>query len=209
MKQWILTWIWWGCVISISAISHASVLVEMATNYGSFTIELNEKKAPKTVENFLTYVDSGFYDGTIFHRVIDNFMIQGGGFDKKMTKKETRPPIVNESYNRLSNVVGTIAMARTNDPNSATSQFYINVSNNTFLNYVNKQTPGYCVFGRVVKGMAVVQRIKDVPVKSMGSYQNVPITPVVIKRIRRVTEQGHSGSSPSFTQPVSLPTITD
>lgn len=208
MKQWILTWMG-ACIISISPISHASVLVEMATNYGSFTIELNEKAAPKTVENFLVYVDSGFYDGTIFHRVIDDFMIQGGGFDKNMTKKETRPPIVNESYNQLSNVVGTIAMARTRDPNSATSQFYINVSNNTFLNYATKQTPGYCVFGRVIEGMAVVQMIKDVPVKSMGSYQNVPIAPVIIKRIRRVTEHGHSGSSPSFNRPVSLPTITD
>ena len=126
-------------------------------------------------------MDSGFYDGTIFHRVIDGFMIQGGGFDEKMNKKETNAPIKNESNNGLSNVVGTIAMARTNAPHSATSQFYINVANNTFLNYKSKAQPGYCVFGRVVEGIDVMSKIKKVPVTSVGPYQNVPEDVVLIK----------------------------
>ncbi|MEK9727650.1 MAG: peptidylprolyl isomerase [Candidatus Margulisiibacteriota bacterium] len=163
-------------------------MVEIATNQGSIIIELNPKKAPNTVRNFLDYVDEGFYDGTIFHRVIDGFMIQGGGFESNMKRKDTKRPIRNESNNGLSNVVGTIAMARTNDPNSATSQFYINVANNTFLNYKSKSQPGYCVFGRVIEGINIVQKIKQVPVGNFGQYQNVPDEPVVIKRIRRVTE---------------------
>ena len=162
-------------------------MVEIITNYGSMVVELNTKKAPKTVKNFLGYVDSGFYDGTIFHRVIDGFMIQGGGFDEKMNKKETNAPIKNESNNGLSNVVGTIAMARTNAPHSATSQFYINVANNTFLNYKSKAQPGYCVFGRVIEGIDIMSKIKQVPVTSIGPYQNVPEDVVLIKRIRRVT----------------------
>jgi cyclophilin family peptidyl-prolyl cis-trans isomerase len=164
-------------------------LVEIATNYGSIIIELNTKKAPKTVSNFLMYVDKGFYDNTIFHRVIDNFMIQGGGFDQSMNRKKTKKPIKNESNNGLSNVVGTIAMARTNDPNSATSQFYINVANNTFLNFKSKAQPGYCVFGRVIEGIGVVQTIKKVPVERVNQYANVPEEPVIIKRIRRVTAE--------------------
>lgn len=162
-------------------------MVEIITNYGAMIVELNSKKAPKTVKNFLSYVDSGYYDGTIFHRVIDGFMIQGGGFDEKMNKKETQDPIKNESKNGLSNVVGTIAMARTNDPHSATSQFYINVGNNTFLNYKSKVQPGYCVFGRVIDGIDIMSKIKQVSVTSVGQYQNVPEDPVLIKRIRRVT----------------------
>jgi cyclophilin family peptidyl-prolyl cis-trans isomerase len=162
-------------------------MVEIITNYGAMIVELNSKKAPKTVKNFLSYVDSGYYDGTIFHRVIDGFMIQGGGFDEKMNKKETQDPIKNESKNGLSNVVGTIAMARTNEPHSATSQFYINVGNNTFLNYKSKVQPGYCVFGRVIDGIDIMSKIKQVSVTSVGQYQNVPEDPVLIKRIRRVT----------------------
>ena len=162
-------------------------MVEIITNYGAMVVELNSKKAPKTVKNFLSYVDSGYYDGTIFHRVIDGFMIQGGGFDEKMNKKETQDPIKNESKNGLSNVVGTIAMARTNEPHSATSQFYINVGNNTFLNYKSKVQPGYCVFGRVIDGIDIMSKIKQVSVTSVDQYQNVPEDPVLIKRIRRVT----------------------
>ena len=162
-------------------------MVEIITNYGAMVVELNTKKAPKTVKNFLGYVDSGFYDGTIFHRVIDGFMIQGGGFDEKMNKKKTQAPIKNESNNGLSNVVGTIAMARTNDPNSATSQFYINVANNTFLNYKSKAQPGYCVFGRVIDGIDIMSKIKQVSVTSVGPYQNVPEDTVLIKRSRRVS----------------------
>lgn len=162
--------------------------VELTTNFGPIIIELNPKKAPVTVRNFLSYVDSGYYDGTIFHRVIDGFMIQGGGFDEKMNKKNTNKPIKNEAKNGLSNVVGTIAMARTNDPHSATSQFFINVANNTFLNYSSDQQPGYCVFGRVVEGIGVVQKIKGVSVSNFARYQNVPDEPVIIKRARRFTK---------------------
>ena len=162
-------------------------LVELSTNYGSIIIELNQKAAPNTVKNFLNYVDEGYYDGTIFHRVINGFMVQGGGFDENMNKKKTMKPIMNESNNGLSNVVGTIAMARTNDPHSATSQFYINVANNTFLNYKSDQQPGYCVFGRVIEGISVVEKIKGVPVSNFDRYQNVPNDPVFIKRARRVT----------------------
>ncbi|MGC6366837.1 MAG: peptidylprolyl isomerase [Candidatus Marinamargulisbacteria bacterium] len=162
--------------------------VEMVTNFGSIIIELDKKKAPATVKNFINYVDSGYYDGTIFHRVIDGFMIQGGGFDEKMNKKKTQKPIMNEANNGLSNVVGTIAMARTNDPHSATSQFFINVANNTFLNYKSEKQPGYCVFGRVVEGIGVVQKIKGVAVSNFDRYQNVPEEPVMIKRVRRFTK---------------------
>lgn len=179
------------CGLSLSCSSNASDdhLVELVTNYGSIIIELNREKAPNTVKNFLTYVDEGFYDGTIFHRVIDNFMIQGGGFNENMTKRTTKKPIMNESNNGLSNVVGTIAMARTNDPHSATSQFYINVANNTFLNYTSESQPGYCVFGRVVEGISVVQAIKAVSVSTFDQYQNVPDEPVLIRRARRVTRK--------------------
>ncbi len=176
-------------IITVNATAKDLSLVEIATNQGSIIIELNHKKAPKTVKNFLRYVDEGAYDGTIFHRVIDNFMIQGGGFDPNMKRKETFKPIKNESNNGLSNVFGTIAMARTSDPHSATSQFYINVANNTFLNFKSKSQPGYCVFGRVVEGIAIVQKIKEVPVGNFGQYQNVPDEPVLIKRIRTVTEE--------------------
>ena len=186
MKQKILLLLL--AILSFQGMSKEFPLVEIATNQGSIIIELNIKKAPNTVKNFLNYVDSGFYDGTIFHRVIDNFMIQGGGFDKNMKRRSTKKPIMNESFNGLSNTFGTIAMARLPEPHSATSQFFINVANNVYLNYQNQQKPGYCVFGRVIEGIGVIQKIKQVEVDDFKGYQNVPIEPVVIKRARRVTK---------------------
>ncbi len=164
--------------------------VEVVTNMGRFELELYPKKAPATVKNFLKYVNDGFYDNTIFHRVINGFMIQGGGFEEGLKKKPTRKPIMNESHNKLSNVLGTIAMARTNDPHSATAQFYINVANNTFLNYASAEQPGYCVFGTVYKGLDVIQDIKQVDVETNGMYQNVPKIPVIIKRVRVISKKG-------------------
>ena len=177
-----------GCMLQVGVFANLT-LVEIATNKGNIVIELNKKRAPGTVKNFLKYVDEGFYDGTVFHRVIDGFMIQGGGFEADLSKRDTRKPIFNESKNKLSNVVGTIAMARTSDPHSATAQFYINVANNTFLNYASDAKPGYCVFGRVLEGMGVVQQIKKVETETKNRFQNVPVDAVVIKRIRRVTEK--------------------
>jgi cyclophilin family peptidyl-prolyl cis-trans isomerase len=164
--------------------------VAMETTMGTILLELYPQKAPKTVANFLEYVDSGFYNDTIFHRVIDGFMIQGGGFTEDFTKKTTRSPIINEADNMLRNKVGMIAMARTNDPHSATSQFFINVSNNSSLDYREKtiRAWGYAVFGRVVRGMDVVKKIKSVATGNKGGYQNVPVTPVVIKSVTRVTK---------------------
>lgn len=156
--------------------------VEFETTMGNIVIELNEEKAPKTVKNFLDYVKSGHYDGTIFHRVIDGFMIQGGGMDANMNEKPTQAPIENEADNGLKNDVGTIAMARTSDPHSATGQFFINVKNNDFLNFSSK-TPqgwGYAVFGKVVEGMDVVNKIKGVATGRYGMHADVPTTPVVI-----------------------------
>ena len=161
--------------------------VEFKTSAGSFTLELYPDKAPKTVANFLEYVKSGFYKGTIFHRVIDGFMIQGGGFDPDMKQKATRGPIENEaglaSKGGLRNTVGTIAMARTADPNSATAQFFINVKDNAFLDFrePSPQGIGYAVFGRVVQGMDVVMQIAKVQTKTVGPFQNVPQNPIVIE----------------------------
>jgi cyclophilin family peptidyl-prolyl cis-trans isomerase len=157
-------------------------VVLMTTTLGDVTIELFKKEAPKTVDNFLAYTKSKHYDGTIFHRVIPNFMIQGGGFDKDMKQKETMPPIVNEGSNGIANSLGTIAMARTNDPNSATSQFFINVKDNKFLDS-SAGKPGYAVFGKVIDGMDVVNQIKDVKTTTKPPYENVPVVPVVIKSV--------------------------
>jgi peptidyl-prolyl cis-trans isomerase B (cyclophilin B) len=157
-------------------------LVKLETSMGDLTLELYPDKAPATVANFLEYVKAGFYNGTIFHRVINGFMIQGGGLDAQMNKKPTRPPIKNEADNGLTNDANTIAMARTNDPNSATAQFFINVADNTFLNHTAK-TPrgwGYAVFGKVIKGQAVVDKIKAVPTTSRDGYENVPVEAVTI-----------------------------
>jgi peptidyl-prolyl cis-trans isomerase A (cyclophilin A) len=161
--------------------------VEFKTSAGSFTLELYPDKAPKTVANFLEYVKSGFYKGTVFHRVIDGFMIQGGGFDPDMKQKWTRAPIENEaglaSKGGLKNTAGTIAMARTPDPNSATAQFFINVKDNAFLDFrdPSPQGIGYTVFGKVVQGMDVVMQIAKVETKTVGPFQNVPQRPIIIE----------------------------
>lgn len=155
--------------------------VEIKTTMGDIVVELNGEKAPKTVDNFITYVKAGFYKGTIFHRVIDGFMIQGGGFDEKLVQKKTNKPVPIESQNGLTNNTYTIAMARTGDPNSATSQFFINVADNDALNYPGRDGFGYTVFGKVVKGQEVVDRIKAVLVDDKGIFQNIPVVPVVIK----------------------------
>ena len=162
--------------------------VKVKTSMGDIVIELNEEKAPKTVENFLHYVDSGFYDATIFHRVIDGFMIQGGGMDSNMKEKETRASIENEASNGLKNDAYTLAMARTNDVHSATSQFFINVSNNDFLNF-SAETPqgyGYCVFAKVVEGETVVDKIKAVSTGTSGFHQDEPSETVSIENVSRI-----------------------
>lgn len=157
--------------------------VKLATTAGDIVVELDAAKAPKTVENFLQYVKSGHYDGTIFHRVIDNFMIQGGGMTADMNEKPTRAPIPLESRNGLLNVRGTIAMARTPDPNSATAQFFINVNDNEFLNADKaRDGHGYAVFGKVVEGMEVVDKIRTVKTGDKAGHRNVPIEPIVIKQ---------------------------
>ncbi|MBN1942981.1 MAG: peptidyl-prolyl cis-trans isomerase [Phycisphaerae bacterium] len=162
-------------------------VVVLETSQGDIVIELNPDKAPATVENFLQYVDDKQYDGLIFHRVIPGFMIQGGGFTPEMTQKPTRDPVANEADNGLRNDRGTIAMARTSDPNSASAQFFINHKNNDFLNHQSK-TPqgwGYCVFGKVVDGMDVVDGIAKVQTGTRGMYENVPVEAVVIQRAYR------------------------
>jgi len=163
-------------------------VVKLQTNFGDITIELNAEKAPITVANFLQYVDSGFYDSTIFHRVISGFMIQGGGFDTTMTQKGTEAEIKNEADNGLGNEKYTIAMARTSAPHSASSQFFINVANNEFLNHTAPSGNGwgYCVFGKVVEGMDVVDKIKQVATTSLKGHQDVPSSNVVIERATRV-----------------------
>ena len=160
----------------------ACASVKLTTSMGPIVIELNKDKAPNTVENFVKYVQSGHYNGTIFHRVIGTFMIQGGGFTKDMQQKPTQPPIKIESSNGLGNDTYTVAMARTSDPNSATSQFFINVKNNEQLNYADAMNPGYAVFGKVASGKETVDKIKAVATGSSGMHQNVPTTPVVIEK---------------------------
>jgi peptidyl-prolyl cis-trans isomerase A (cyclophilin A) len=160
--------------------------VAFETSAGRFVVEVKGDKAPKTVANFLQYVNDGFYDGTIFHRVIANFMIQGGGFTANMTEKPTRPPVPIESSNGLKNVRGALAMARTGDPNSATAQFFINVVDNPALDYPRPDGYGYTVFGDVVEGLDVVDKIKASPTGQRGPFQDVPVTAVVIKTARVV-----------------------
>lgn len=163
-------------------------MIRMQTNHGTIALELDAAKAPGTVANFLAYAGEGFYDGTLFHRVIDGFMIQGGGFAPEMKRKATRPPIENEAGNGLRNNRGTIAMARTSDPHSATSQFFINVVDNDFLNH-SSPTPsgwGYCVFGRVVNGMDIVDRIRGLPTGARFGQQDVPLADVVIEKVEVV-----------------------
>ena len=155
--------------------------VDMRTSAGTIRLELYPAKAPKSVENFLQYVRDGHYNGTIFHRVIPNFMIQGGGMTPNMAQKQTRAPVPIESKNGLKNDVGSVAMARTSDPNSATSQFFINLKSNDFLNHPGQDGHGYTVFGKVVDGMDVVNKIAAVPTGNQGGHQNVPRTAVVIE----------------------------
>ena len=155
--------------------------VSLKTTMGEIVLELNQEKAPKTVTNFLQYVKSGHYKGTVFHRVINGFMIQGGGMDAKMVTKKTSTPVKNEANNGLVNAPYTLAMARTADPDSATSQFFINVANNTALDYPGRDGFGYTVFGKVVKGQEVVDKIKGVAVDDMQGQQNVPVAPIVIQ----------------------------
>ena len=159
-------------------------MVKLSTNFGDITLELNAEKAPITVANFLQYVEKGFYDGMIFHRVINGFMIQGGGFDAKMKQKKTSAEIKNEADNGLSNDMYSIAMARTSIPDSASSQFFINVGDNDFLNHSSPTSSGwgYCVFGKVVEGMDVVDKIKAVKTNSNAGHQDVPVEPVIIEK---------------------------
>lgn len=159
-------------------------MVRLQTNYGVITLELDSEKAPETVQNFLNYVTSGFYDNTMFHRVIDDFMIQGGGFEPGMKQKKTQSPIQNEAANGLKNDAYTIAMARTADVHSATAQFFINVTNNGFLNY-KSSTPqgfGYCVFGKVIEGQDIVDKIKKVKTGDYAGHQNVPLESIIIEK---------------------------
>nr|WP_220809139.1 peptidylprolyl isomerase [Noviherbaspirillum aridicola] len=155
--------------------------VSMKTNMGEIVMELYPEKAPKSVANFLQYVKNGHYNGTIFHRVMDGFMIQGGGFDKDMAQKPTSAPIENEAKNGLKNEPLTVAMARTSNPHSATAQFFINVGDNQFLNYPGQDGWGYAVFGKVIKGADVVDKIRSVKTGNKGMHQNVPLQPVVIE----------------------------
>jgi len=164
-----------------AAKASAAPRVLFETSEGNITLELNPDKAPQTVANFLAYVNDGFYNGTVFHRVIDGFMIQGGGMTADLKQKPTRAPIALENRGGLKNERGTIAMARTGDPNSATAQFFINVVDNGRLDYPNPDGYGYAVFGKVVDGMSVVDKIKGAPTTSMGGNQNVPVAAVVIR----------------------------
>ena len=171
------------CVASSSQAQTAAPRVKFQTNQGDFVVELQPTKAPKTVDNFLQYVADKHYDGTIFHRVIDGFMVQGGGFTASMVQKPTRAPIPLEANNGLKNDVGTIAMARTGNPNSATSQFFINVANNASLNAPQPDGFGYAVFGKVVSGMDVVDKIRQTPTGNQNGFQNVPTTPITITSV--------------------------
>ncbi len=169
----------------------AATQVEFETNQGNFVVELYPEKAPETVANFLKYVDDGFYKSTIFHRVINGFMIQGGGFERDLFQKPTRAPVKNEAANGLKNEKGTIAMARTQDPNSATAQFFINLADNAFLDYTGPQPDkiGYCVFGKVVSGMDTVKKIAVVPTGRVSRFSDVPTKAIKIKSAKRLEAQ--------------------
>lgn len=176
--------LWLGCFGPAQAATH-DPRVSLRTNLGTIEIELYPAKAPQTVKNFLAYVRTGFYNGTVFHRVIPGFMVQGGGFTVALKEKPTRAPVRNEADNGLKNQIGTLAMARTSDPDSATAQFFINTADNAFLNFRSK-TPagwGYTVFGKVIQGMSVVRRIESVPTETLGPFENLPAHPVVIEKV--------------------------
>ena len=181
-------WLSLGLAISITALSgfsYAGPKVEFKTNLGNFVVDLDSDKAPKTVNNFLAYVKSGFYNSTVFHRVINGFMVQGGGFTTDLVQKPTQPPVVSEAQNGLKNQIYTIAMARTSDPDSATAQFYINVKDNPGLDFPNAMGNGYTVFGKVISGTQTIDKIKLVPTgvasTPRGRMADVPNTPVVIE----------------------------
>jgi len=180
-------------VLSMAAGSPAALAadpqVDLKTSLGTIRLELYPGKAPKTVANFLQYVKEGHYDGLIFHRVIPNFMVQGGGMDKSMREKQTRAPIENEAKNGLKNDLGTVAMARTSAPHSASAQFFINTKNNDFLNYPGQDGWGYAVFGKVISGMDVVMKIQQVPTGNVGPYGDVPKQPVIIESATLVVEK--------------------
>ncbi len=183
-------WLSLGLAISIttlSGFSYAGPKVEFKTNLGNFVVDLDSDKAPKTVNNFLAYVKSGFYNGTVFHRVINGFMVQGGGFTTDLVQKPTQPPVVSEAQNGLKNQIYTIAMARTSDPDSATAQFYINVKDNPGLDFPNAMGNGYTVFGKVISGTQTIDKIKQVPTgvasTPRGRMADVPNTPVVIESV--------------------------
>jgi peptidyl-prolyl cis-trans isomerase B (cyclophilin B) len=162
--------------------------VKVTTNFGAFTIELDETHAPETVRNFREYVKAGFFDNTVFHRVIDGFMVQGGGFEPGMKQKPTKAPIKNEADNGLKNDTYTVAMARTSDPDSATAQFFINVADNTFLNHTAKSSSGwgYAVFGKIVEGKDTVDKIRKVKTGTKGMHQDVPVADVIIERAEEI-----------------------
>lgn len=180
MKKWLLGI---GMGLAASLVSAESVLIK--TSVGDMTVQLYEEKSPVTVKNFLAYVDNGFYNGVIFHRVIDGFMIQTGGFGDDMQRKSSLPPIVNESNNYVKNKRGTLAMARTNDPNSATSQFFINHKNNSSLDY-RFGRPGYAVFGEVTEGMQIVDAIAKVETAPKDGHGDVPVQPIYIESVTRI-----------------------
>ena len=179
-----------GLLFCASTCTLAAPSVEFQTNQGDFTVELYPEKAPKTVANFLQYVKDGYYENTIFHRVINHFMIQGGGFERDLSEKNTRAAIVNEAGNGLLNQTGTIAMARTADPDSATAQFFVNLIDNQFLDYTGPDPDqiGYCVFGKVTSGMDVIQKIGVTKTNTVGRYSDVPVKPIIIKSAKLLGE---------------------
>jgi len=190
MKKLLATLLLISGIITLATTAYAAnPKVVMTTNLGAITIELDADKAPKSVGNFLNYVQQGYYNGTIFHRVINDFMIQGGGFTPDLQRKPTNAPVMNEANNGLKNLKGTLAMARTNDPHSATAQFFINVKDNDFLNH-RSPTPrgwGYAVFGKVVKGMNVVEKIRNTQTGSKGPFRSdVPQTDIIIEKVELV-----------------------
>lgn len=183
MKTLILKHLFLALLLTVASNSYAATQVEFKTNKGDFIVELYPEKAPKTVANFLQYVKDDFYKKTIFHRVINGFMVQGGGFERDLYEKPTRAPVKNEASSELKNITGSIAMARTSDPDSATSQFFINLSDNAFLDYTGPEPSkiGYCVFGRVVSGMDVVKQIAVTPTGSVSRFTDVPTRAIKIK----------------------------
>ena len=187
--------------LGLAAPAQAEERVEMITSEGRIVLALNDVKAPESTKNFLEYVRAGFYDGTVFHRVIAGFMIQGGGFTDDLEQKITRNPIRNEAKNGLKNRVGTIAMARASDPHSASSQFFINVENNDFLDYPGQDGWGYAVFGKVVEGMEVVNKIAAVPTGRRAGMEDVPLEPIVIKSVQILEKPGTAAAAAKGDEP--------